>query len=174
MGVSRPAFTSAFRGAGARFPPPPRRRGSVGGSAHAHGADGEVRSTPGRQQGGGGAYAHAQGGGVPEGGKEALPSAPLWLRSDRMRRPWLAALLFLLLFLVVPVFAFKLNVPKVLLLFSRELWVPFGLEAEGGCYSWRAGSGMAKQGQLLLVKKGVVLRGGKKAMGSAEEVGMLW
>uniref|UniRef100_A0A8B9IA61 Nucleoporin 210 like n=1 Tax=Anser brachyrhynchus TaxID=132585 RepID=A0A8B9IA61_9AVES len=47
------------------------------------------------------------------------------------------SLLFLpLLFFVVPVLAFKLNVPKVLLPFSRELRVPFVLEAEGGCYSW--------------------------------------
>uniref|UniRef100_A0A8B9DLQ4 Nucleoporin 210 like n=1 Tax=Anser cygnoides TaxID=8845 RepID=A0A8B9DLQ4_ANSCY len=46
-------------------------------------------------------------------------------------------LLFLpLLFFVVPVLAFKLNVPKVLLPFSRELRVPFVLEAEAGCYSW--------------------------------------
>ncbi|KYO49040.1 hypothetical protein Y1Q_0018810 [Alligator mississippiensis] len=31
-----------------------------------------------------------------------------------------------------------LNVPKVLLPVSRELRVPFVLEAEGGCYSWYA------------------------------------
>uniref|UniRef100_A0A8B9CK05 Nucleoporin 210 like n=1 Tax=Anser brachyrhynchus TaxID=132585 RepID=A0A8B9CK05_9AVES len=37
---------------------------------------------------------------------------------------------------LLPVLAFKLNVPKVLLPFSRELRVPFVLEAEGGCYSW--------------------------------------
>ncbi|EOA93614.1 Nuclear pore membrane glycoprotein 210-like, partial [Anas platyrhynchos] len=41
-----------------------------------------------------------------------------------------------LLFFVLPGLAFKLNVPKVLLPFSRELRVPFVLEAEGGCYSW--------------------------------------
>ncbi|NXC49303.1 P210L protein, partial [Penelope pileata] len=52
----------------------------------------------------------------------------------RQARP-LSLLIFLLLF-VVPVCAFKLNVPKVLLPFSRELRVPFVLEAEGGCYSW--------------------------------------
>ncbi|NXK46489.1 P210L protein, partial [Chauna torquata] len=54
-----------------------------------------------------------------------------------MRRARPFSLLFLLLlFFVVPVFAFKLNVPKVLLPFSRELRVSFVLEAEGGCYSW--------------------------------------
>ncbi|NXA43132.1 P210L protein, partial [Eudromia elegans] len=54
--------------------------------------------------------------------------------SDRMGPHGLSALLcFLSLFLAA---AFKLNVPKVLLPFSRELRVPFVLEAEGGCYSW--------------------------------------
>ncbi|KAM6229381.1 LOW QUALITY PROTEIN: nuclear pore membrane glycoprotein 210-like [Spheniscus humboldti] len=67
-------------------------------------------------------------------GKCGLLPALLGLRSDRVRRACLPAPLFLLLSLVVPVFAFKLNVPKVLLPFSRELWVPFELEG-GGCYS---------------------------------------
>ncbi|XP_040395136.1 nuclear pore membrane glycoprotein 210-like isoform X5 [Cygnus olor] len=54
-----------------------------------------------------------------------------------MGRARLCSLLFLpLVFFVVPVLAFKLNVPKALLPFSRELRVPFVLEAEGGCYSW--------------------------------------
>ncbi|XP_068518769.1 nuclear pore membrane glycoprotein 210-like [Anas acuta] len=54
-----------------------------------------------------------------------------------MGRARLPSRLFLpLLFFVLPGLAFKLNVPKVLLPFSRELRVPFVLEAEGGCYSW--------------------------------------
>ncbi|KAI6072959.1 Nuclear pore membrane glycoprotein 210-like protein [Aix galericulata] len=54
-----------------------------------------------------------------------------------MGRARLRSRLFLpLLFFVLPSLAFKLNVPKVLLPFSRELRVPFVLEAEGGCYSW--------------------------------------
>uniref|UniRef100_A0A8C3BL98 Nucleoporin 210 like n=1 Tax=Cairina moschata TaxID=8855 RepID=A0A8C3BL98_CAIMO len=54
-----------------------------------------------------------------------------------MGRARLRSRLFLpLLFFVLPGLAFKLNVPKVLLPFSRELRVPFVLEAEGGCYSW--------------------------------------
>lgn len=32
--------------------------------------------------------------------------------------------------------AYKLNVPKVLLPFSRDKRVPFLLGAEGGCYTW--------------------------------------
>uniref|UniRef100_A0A8C9LAN5 Nucleoporin 210 like n=1 Tax=Pavo cristatus TaxID=9049 RepID=A0A8C9LAN5_PAVCR len=48
------------------------------------------------------------------------------------------SLLALVLFVVVPSCAFKLNVPKVLLPFSWETRVPFVLEAEGGCYSWRS------------------------------------
>ncbi|KAK4807532.1 hypothetical protein QYF61_003321 [Mycteria americana] len=70
--------------------------------------------------------------GEAEGGKGAVLSAPLWLLSDRMRRAWLSALFVLLLFLVVYGFAFKLNVPQVLLSFSWELRVPFELEVEGG------------------------------------------
>ncbi|XP_015668822.1 nuclear pore membrane glycoprotein 210-like [Protobothrops mucrosquamatus] len=35
-----------------------------------------------------------------------------------------------------PAGAYKLNVPKVLLPFSRDKRVPFVLGAEGGCYSW--------------------------------------
>ncbi|XP_077177559.1 nuclear pore membrane glycoprotein 210-like [Paroedura picta] len=43
----------------------------------------------------------------------------------------------LLLFVLAgPAGAYKLNVPKVLLPFSREKRVPFVLGAEGGCYSW--------------------------------------
>ncbi|KAL8184556.1 UNVERIFIED_CONTAM: hypothetical protein K2H54_020351, partial [Gekko kuhli] len=38
--------------------------------------------------------------------------------------------------LVGPGGAYKLNVPKVLLPFSRDKRVPFVLGAEGGCYSW--------------------------------------
>ncbi|NWZ28752.1 P210L protein, partial [Asarcornis scutulata] len=54
-----------------------------------------------------------------------------------MGRARLRSRLFLpLLFFGLPGLAFKLNVPKVLLPFSRELRVPFVLEAEGGCYSW--------------------------------------
>uniref|UniRef100_A0A8B9T0Q4 Nuclear pore membrane glycoprotein 210-like n=1 Tax=Anas platyrhynchos TaxID=8839 RepID=A0A8B9T0Q4_ANAPL len=54
-----------------------------------------------------------------------------------MGRARLRSRLFLpLLFFALPGLAFKLNVPKVLLPFSRELRVPFVLEAEGGCYSW--------------------------------------
>ncbi|XP_071883973.1 nuclear pore membrane glycoprotein 210-like [Anas platyrhynchos] len=54
-----------------------------------------------------------------------------------MGRARLRSRLFLpILFFVLPGLAFKLNVPKVLLPFSRELRVPFVLEAEGGCYSW--------------------------------------
>uniref|UniRef100_A0A8C8RH39 Nuclear pore membrane glycoprotein 210-like n=1 Tax=Pelusios castaneus TaxID=367368 RepID=A0A8C8RH39_9SAUR len=45
-------------------------------------------------------------------------------------------LLFPLLLLLGSARPFKLNVPKVLLPFSRERHVPFVLEAEGGCYSW--------------------------------------
>ncbi|XP_060109889.1 nuclear pore membrane glycoprotein 210-like [Heteronotia binoei] len=45
--------------------------------------------------------------------------------------------LFVLAALVVgPAGAYKLNVPKVLLPFSRDKRVPFVLGAEGGCYSW--------------------------------------
>lgn len=74
---------------------------------------------------------------MPEGGKSALPAAPSWFFSGRMGRARLRSRLFLpLLFFVLPGLAFKLNVPKVLLPFSRELRVPFVLEAEGGCYSW--------------------------------------
>uniref|UniRef100_A0A8C4J8N3 Nucleoporin 210 like n=1 Tax=Dromaius novaehollandiae TaxID=8790 RepID=A0A8C4J8N3_DRONO len=53
-----------------------------------------------------------------------------------MRRARLSPLLFFLLLFLAAAHAFKLNVPKVLLPFSRELRVPFVLEAEGGCYSW--------------------------------------
>uniref|UniRef100_A0A8C6YX13 PO210 protein n=1 Tax=Nothoprocta perdicaria TaxID=30464 RepID=A0A8C6YX13_NOTPE len=60
-----------------------------------------------------------------------------WCRSHVVLRALWARLPVLLcfpsLFLAA---AFKLNVPKVLLPFSRELHVPFVLEAEGGCYSW--------------------------------------
>ncbi|XP_025936693.1 nuclear pore membrane glycoprotein 210-like [Apteryx rowi] len=53
-----------------------------------------------------------------------------------MRRARLSPFLFFLLLFLAAAHAFKLNVPKVLLPFSRELRVPFVLEAEGGCYSW--------------------------------------
>uniref|UniRef100_G1NKA3 Nucleoporin 210 like n=1 Tax=Meleagris gallopavo TaxID=9103 RepID=G1NKA3_MELGA len=56
----------------------------------------------------------------------------------RMRRARRFSLLALVLFVVVPSCASKLNVPIVLLPFSREMRVPFMLEAEGGCYSWRS------------------------------------
>ncbi|XP_021232281.1 nuclear pore membrane glycoprotein 210-like isoform X2 [Numida meleagris] len=55
-----------------------------------------------------------------------------------MRRARRFCLLALSLLVVVPSCAFKLNVPKVLLPFSREMRVPFVLEAEGGCYSWHS------------------------------------
>uniref|UniRef100_A0A8V1AGD9 Nucleoporin 210 like n=1 Tax=Gallus gallus TaxID=9031 RepID=A0A8V1AGD9_CHICK len=55
-----------------------------------------------------------------------------------MRRARRFSLLALVLFVVVPSCAFKLNVPKVLLPFSQEMRVPFVLEAEGGCYSWHS------------------------------------
>uniref|UniRef100_A0A803XYU9 Nucleoporin 210 like n=1 Tax=Meleagris gallopavo TaxID=9103 RepID=A0A803XYU9_MELGA len=55
-----------------------------------------------------------------------------------MRRARRFSLLALVLFVVVPSCASKLNVPIVLLPFSREMRVPFMLEAEGGCYSWRS------------------------------------
>ncbi|XP_031462245.1 nuclear pore membrane glycoprotein 210-like isoform X2 [Phasianus colchicus] len=55
-----------------------------------------------------------------------------------MRRARCFSLFALVVFVVVPSFAFKLNVPKVLLPFSREMRVSFVLEAEGGCYSWRS------------------------------------
>lgn len=100
-GVSPPRFTSAFqpepllpRGACAVAPAANRIGGSAGG---------EARAAPGRERGG---LAHAQGGGMPQGGKGAQLSAPLRLRSDRTRRTWLSALLFFLLFLVAPAFAF--------------------------------------------------------------------
>ncbi|XP_054829282.1 nuclear pore membrane glycoprotein 210-like [Eublepharis macularius] len=45
--------------------------------------------------------------------------------------------LFVLALLVVgPASTYKLNVPKVLLPFSRDKRVPFVLGAEGGCYTW--------------------------------------
>ncbi|XP_044304352.1 nuclear pore membrane glycoprotein 210-like isoform X3 [Varanus komodoensis] len=47
-----------------------------------------------------------------------------------------ARLLLISVFLAELVGAYKLNVPKVLLPFSREKQVPFVLGAEGGCYSW--------------------------------------
>ncbi|XP_044847945.1 nuclear pore membrane glycoprotein 210-like isoform X4 [Mauremys mutica] len=56
------------------------------------------------------------------------------MRLPRRGRPPPLLLPFLLL--LGPARPFKLNVPKVLLPFSRELHVPFVLEAEGGCYSW--------------------------------------
>ena len=59
----------------------------------------------------------------------------MWRRSERLRGTGLAALPVLLCF-VLPVFAFKLNVPKALLPFSWELRVPCELEAEWGCCSW--------------------------------------
>ncbi|XP_006264393.3 nuclear pore membrane glycoprotein 210-like [Alligator mississippiensis] len=57
----------------------------------------------------------------------------------RLSRPRRAALLLLaFLAFLAPSWPYKLNVPKVLLPVSRELRVPFVLEAEGGCYSWYA------------------------------------
>uniref|UniRef100_A0A8B9PCL5 Nucleoporin 210 like n=1 Tax=Apteryx owenii TaxID=8824 RepID=A0A8B9PCL5_APTOW len=53
-----------------------------------------------------------------------------------MRWARLSPLLFFLPLFLAAAHAFKLNVPKVLLPFSREFRVPFVLEAEGGCYSW--------------------------------------
>uniref|UniRef100_A0A8C0G9P2 Uncharacterized protein n=1 Tax=Chelonoidis abingdonii TaxID=106734 RepID=A0A8C0G9P2_CHEAB len=44
-------------------------------------------------------------------------------------------LLLPFLLLLGPARPFRLNVPKVLLPFSREVHVPFVLQAEGGCYS---------------------------------------
>ncbi|KAL7978080.1 hypothetical protein Chor_005067 [Crotalus horridus] len=44
--------------------------------------------------------------------------------------------LFAVALLTGPAGAYKLNVPKVLLPFSRDKRVPFVLGAEGGCYSW--------------------------------------
>ncbi|XP_048785353.1 nuclear pore membrane glycoprotein 210-like isoform X2 [Lagopus muta] len=55
-----------------------------------------------------------------------------------MRRARRFPLLALVVFVVMPSCAFKLNAPKVLLPFSREIRVSFALEAEGGCYSWRS------------------------------------
>ncbi|XP_053133424.1 nuclear pore membrane glycoprotein 210-like [Hemicordylus capensis] len=58
--------------------------------------------------------------------------------SRRGRVP-LASLIRFLLALVLlegPASGYKLNVPKVLLPFSREKRVPFVLGAEGGCYAW--------------------------------------
>ncbi|XP_063173323.1 nuclear pore membrane glycoprotein 210-like [Candoia aspera] len=54
------------------------------------------------------------------------------------RRGRVPAGLFLLAaaLLTGPAGAYKLNVPKVLLPFSRDKRVPFVLGAEGGCYSW--------------------------------------
>uniref|UniRef100_A0A8C3SI72 PO210 protein n=1 Tax=Chelydra serpentina TaxID=8475 RepID=A0A8C3SI72_CHESE len=49
------------------------------------------------------------------------------------RRGWPPPLLLPFLLLLGPARPFKLNVPKVLLPFSRALHVPFVLEAEGGC-----------------------------------------
>uniref|UniRef100_A0A8C5EXR3 Nucleoporin 210 like n=1 Tax=Gopherus evgoodei TaxID=1825980 RepID=A0A8C5EXR3_9SAUR len=45
-------------------------------------------------------------------------------------------LLLPFLLLLGPARPFRLNVPKVLLPFSRDVHVPFVLGAEGGCYSW--------------------------------------
>nr|XP_042699089.1 nuclear pore membrane glycoprotein 210-like [Chrysemys picta bellii] len=58
------------------------------------------------------------------------------MRLPRRGRPPPLLLPLPFLLLLGPARPFKLNVPKVLLPFSRELHVPFVLEAEGGCYSW--------------------------------------
>lgn len=54
------------------------------------------------------------------------------------RVPPAAAAVFVFAFapLLGPSGAYKLNVPKVLLPFSRDKRVPFVLGAEGGCYTW--------------------------------------
>ncbi|XP_015740000.1 nuclear pore membrane glycoprotein 210-like isoform X2 [Coturnix japonica] len=78
--------------------------------------------------------AHAQN---RDGGNIALRAAPFCF-ADRMRRARRFSLLAFVVFVAVPNCAFKLNVPKVLLPFSREMRVPFVLEAERGCYSWRS------------------------------------
>ncbi|XP_067395378.1 nuclear pore membrane glycoprotein 210-like [Emydura macquarii macquarii] len=80
-------------------------------------------------------------GAEPYGSRHLVPPTPIVVRSMRLPTPSRArvrALLLLLPFLLQlgPARPFKLNVPKVLLPFSRELRVPFVLEAEGGCYAW--------------------------------------
>lgn len=79
-GESSPFYLSLSAGAVAS---PERMRGSPRREPEGGSAGGEARAAPGRERGG---LAHAQGGGVPQGGKGAALSAPLWLWSDRTRR----------------------------------------------------------------------------------------
>lgn len=58
-------------------------------------------------------------------------------RASRLEPPPLLALLLLLLLQTVgPAAAAKLNIPKVLLPFTRSTRVNFTLEASEGCYRW--------------------------------------
>ncbi|XP_013919450.1 PREDICTED: nuclear pore membrane glycoprotein 210-like [Thamnophis sirtalis] len=74
----------------------------------------------------------------------------MWAVSRPGRAPPPPLFLLAVALLAGPAGAYKLNVPKVLLPFSRDKRVPFVLGAEGGCYSWSPVCGEYAEQECLI------------------------